>query len=228
MGLVLAQNFTDLCDVDIVNATNGQIVQYNGSHWVNIDDSVINSLTSNNNNTIGVAPTTGNVVLYPKYELLCQNTLTGNSSTLACSSFSARNFLKVDLYLPITMTGTGVLPSIQFNGDTGNNYSYRTEVNGGADTTLTATNKCQLTTTANNEGGSFTSMTVINYPTTKKLSHIDTDGYLNRATISAPTKIVSVCKWENTANQVTTITAIIISGTDLYNTGARISVWGYD
>ncbi len=36
-GLVLAQNLTDLCDVTIISPLTNQIIEYNGSQWVNVN-----------------------------------------------------------------------------------------------------------------------------------------------------------------------------------------------
>lgn len=42
MGLVLAQNLTDLCDVTIISPSTNQIIKYNGSQWVNVNQTVVN------------------------------------------------------------------------------------------------------------------------------------------------------------------------------------------
>lgn len=41
-GLVLAQNLTDLCDVTIISPTTNEIIQYNGTQWINVDSAVFN------------------------------------------------------------------------------------------------------------------------------------------------------------------------------------------
>jgi hypothetical protein len=40
LGLILAQNLTDLCDVVIVTPINTQVLQYNGTYWVNANVTV--------------------------------------------------------------------------------------------------------------------------------------------------------------------------------------------
>lgn len=40
-GLVLAQNLTDLCDVVIITPATNQLISYNGSHWVNTNEAVL-------------------------------------------------------------------------------------------------------------------------------------------------------------------------------------------
>lgn len=54
-GLVLAQNLTDLCDVTIISPQTGQIIDYNGSQWVNVNQVVFNDTTQCNNIGIGSA-----------------------------------------------------------------------------------------------------------------------------------------------------------------------------
>lgn len=117
---------------------------------------------------------------------------------------------------------------IQFNGDTGNNYSYRISTNGGADATTTSSSRCAIQTTSDNEGGGFVTMNTFNVLAERKLSNIEFDGYQDRASTSAPTRIESGCLWNNTSAQITTITVMRGGGSANYMTGAEITVWGYD
>jgi hypothetical protein len=55
VGLVLAQNITDLCDVTVVSPSTNQILQYNGSQWVNVASATFNDTTTCNNIGVGNA-----------------------------------------------------------------------------------------------------------------------------------------------------------------------------
>jgi hypothetical protein len=67
---------------------------------------------------------------------LANVTLGSNGVTLATASFAAKNWLSIQIYLPGQTSGD--TPSLQFNGDTGNNYRYHwTHINASA-TALTA------------------------------------------------------------------------------------------
>lgn len=55
-GLVLAQNLTDLCDVTIISPLTTQIIEYNGTQWVNVNVSqVFNDTTTCGNIGTGTA-----------------------------------------------------------------------------------------------------------------------------------------------------------------------------
>ena len=48
-NLVLAQNLTDLCDVTIISPASGQLIQYNGTQWINVSNATITESTVCNN-----------------------------------------------------------------------------------------------------------------------------------------------------------------------------------
>lgn len=53
VDFVLAQNITDLCDATIISPTTNQIIQYNGSQWVNVDSAIFNDTVTCTNLGIG-------------------------------------------------------------------------------------------------------------------------------------------------------------------------------
>jgi len=55
LGLVLAQNITDLCDVTIISPSTNQIIEYNGSQWVNVAHASFSDTTTCNNIGTGTA-----------------------------------------------------------------------------------------------------------------------------------------------------------------------------
>lgn len=54
-GFVLAQNLTDLCDVTIVSPATNQIIEYNGTQWVNVAATIFNDTTTCTNIGTGTA-----------------------------------------------------------------------------------------------------------------------------------------------------------------------------
>lgn len=54
-GFVLAQNLTDLCDVVIISPSTGQIIEYNGTQWVNVASTTFNDTTTCTNIGTGTA-----------------------------------------------------------------------------------------------------------------------------------------------------------------------------
>lgn len=77
---VLAQNMTDLCDVTIISPSNGQIVRYNGSQWVNVASSTIGESTVCNN--VG----SGTIVICAGGNVNLKTLLAGAGITLAQNS----------------------------------------------------------------------------------------------------------------------------------------------
>lgn len=210
-------------DISITNTTNTVVIDYNGTH--------VTQVTSNNNTTIGVVPTTGNVVLYPKYQLLCQTTLGSSNSTISCNGFTAMKNLHVAMLIRST-GGTGIEPALRFNGDTGNNYSNRQSTNGGADTTQTSTSRCNLvagaTLLVSGNGELVTMDFYNNLSGDRKLGIGIADNGLQTSSATAPNRNEIACKWDNTSAQITSITAIAFTGTGSYDTSSQLTIWGYD
>lgn len=233
-GLILAQNLTDLCDVVIVSPVSEEVLKYNGTYWINQNESTsdVTSVTSNSNSTIGVVPTTGDVVLYPKYELLCQTTLASANTTVSCNNFEAMRYLHLQIFIR-SINGTGIEPALRFNGDTGNNYAFRISTNGGADVTTTSTSRCNLFTTSGtlmaSGNGQVLNINVYNNLSSERKIYdgIGSSG-LNISASTAPNKNEVSCKWDNTTAQITSVTLIAFSGTGLYNTGSQLTIWGYN
>jgi hypothetical protein len=234
VGLVLAQNITDLCDVDAPSPTDNQFLRHNGTQWINESVSFgtgnVTSVTSNSNSTIGVVPTDGDVVLYPKYELLCQTTLVSSNASIVCN-ISATKYLIYQFEFR-SINGTGIEPAFRFNGDSGTNYARRTSTNGAADQTGVSSSRCNIfqvdTLVASTSGGISAGNIYNNQSGERKLVMGNTVTGLNTDQTSLPSRAEFACKWSNTSAQITTITAYSHSGTGSYNTGSVLTVWGYN
>src|SRR5947208_991919 len=90
-------------------------------------------LTQNANDLNISCPTC--ITTAPLWEKLCTNTLVSAATTLSCSSFAARKNLYFAIEYKNDATPTNNRPSLQFNSDTATNYTWRTSLNGAADTT---------------------------------------------------------------------------------------------
>jgi hypothetical protein len=222
-GITVTQNTTDVSIK--TNFANGTGISITGSNQQTFTNTgVISNSCSAGITCSGTNPSTFTV----KYELLCQNSLSGGPATsLSCSNFINRNNLFVQAII-LTTTNT-MVKGYQFNSDTATNYAYRTSNNGGADATVTNTNQCESDTGSTPSGDAgVLSMYIENLSSKRKLIY-GTHAYGgDTADTTAPGKIEMSCKWDNSSNAITTITLMRVSGTGQYASGTEITVWGYD
>lgn len=224
-GLVLAQNLTDLCDVIITSPSNGQIIEYNGTYWVNVEHGGVTTLTSSNG-AITLNASSGNILITPEWELLCENALAVSGTSISCSNFDERRFLMVTVETRLVTSGLDI--GIQFNGDTGNNYAWRKSANGGADTTAINDNNC-LTQNPSASMNQLHTLYINNNLASENKALYGTvvnSGASGAGNLAGRMEIA--CKWANTTDQITTITVMRDAGTGSYDTDTRIKVWGYD
>lgn len=124
-GLVLAQNLTDLCDVTIISPTTNQLIQYNGSQWVNVNSGFIttNATCSNLGSGAFVCANSINNVLAFKSLVALDGIQITNSSTeifientapesTDCSNVGTGNFIlktsSIDCVANSLIAGTGI------------------------------------------------------------------------------------------------------------------------
>lgn len=208
-------------DISITNSSATVTIDYNGS--------AITSVTSNSNNTIGVVTTGSGVTLYPKYVLLCQNSLGSSSNSLSCSSFAGKRHLYIE-YEVYGVTST-VLLGMQFNSDTATNYSFRKSDNYGADTGAVTRNNVTLNGNSIPAGGTLTGyMHCNNESSHRKLCNGESTQDANAGSGTTVNYSAYSLKWANTSAQITTVTLVRggLGLTGSFNTGSNISVWGYD
>lgn len=238
VGLTLTSNTNDNnYKTNFVNGTGvtitGTGTQTFSSHCNNTGSGEAVCESSNNINSligsggITITDTTGDLTINPTWELLCTNS--GSGSSLNCSSFTARKQLFVQIeYRTVTNT---MVQGIRFNSDSGTNYSTRSSSNGGADSTGTSLAQCTL-----RGGGSFSTndrgiqsyWVYNNQSGDRKLMMGNIIAGADTSAGTAPVRVEQTCKWDNTANQITSIQLMIVSGSGTYDTGTEITVWGYD
>lgn len=182
---------------------------------------------------LGANATTGDILIFPKWALLCQNTLTVNADTLSCGNLTDRDKLFINIQLVGSGSGTNFNPSLRFNGDGGNNYSYRVSLNGGADSTATSTNRIDFTgSTIGNTDAMEIDCFIMNNSITsnirKGISCYSIAGSLGASVASPPFRTELAGKYSDTTNPISIITLTHTLGTSQYGVGTTITVWGYD
>ena len=142
-----------------------------------------------------------------------------SGGTIDTGTFTAKKYLWVQAYW---VGNAGVYG--RFNSDSGSNYSWRLQNNGGADSTQTS-----ITGWTSNLGYDtlihYMNGFIINNQSNEKLMiwHLVAKEAVGATT--APSRLESVSKWANTSNQITSIQ--LVAGTGNL-TGGRIKVWGAD
>ena len=92
-GFVLAQNITDLCDVTIISPSTDQIIKYNGSQWINVNQTSFGNDTTTCNN-IGL----GNAFICVEGSNVNLRSLIGGSGGISISNNS--DTVTIDNTLP--------------------------------------------------------------------------------------------------------------------------------
>ena len=157
------------------------------------------------------------------WEELASVTLGSAGDTIDSGTITAKKYLWIQSF----GIASGVIDQLlQFNSDTGNNYTYRYSDNGAADGTGTTTNKTLFggPTGAYN---SFGNMFVINNSANEKLCIGNGVAQNTAGAGTAPTRREHVDKWTNTASQITSV-QIINQGAGSFDTGSILKVWGSD
>lgn len=143
-------------------------------------------------------------------------------SSLVLGQLPAKRHLKIFMHL--VATGGTVGPALRFNGDTGNNYSRRSSLNGDSDGTQTSRN-------ASSSGGTSSSQVdasveVSNFANRQKFIQGTQVAGDSKAS-NAPDRLFWTGKWANTSDQITRID-IINSGTGNFAAGTEVIVYGQD
>jgi len=135
-------------------------------------------------------------------------------------TITAKKYLWVQFYGTQT---SGAFARLNFNSDTGSNYSYRYSINGGADATGTSQARGVVQFGTAGALPYFTNMFIINNSANEKLI-IQHAVFQNTAGAgTAPQRLEQVQKWSNTSAQITKITATANTGNF---TAGGMKVWG--
>lgn len=156
------------------------------------------------------------------WEELGRTTLSGTADSISVASLPARKYLMV----LATVIGSGtVTQNLTFNSDTGNNYSLRSSVNGGADST--STSQANLALTSGDSNTTYL-MTMYIYDRSSSEKYVDChiEGSASGAG-TAPFRVETAGKWANTAAQISTIT-FTQTNTGDYASGSEVVVLGHN
>jgi hypothetical protein len=142
-----------------------------------------------------------------------------SGGTIDTGSFSAKKYLWVQAYYK---GNSGVYG--RFNSDSGSNYAWRYNHNGGTDSTIT-----NATGIIDNFGFGneihYMNMFIINNSANEKLIISHTNFQNTAGAGTAPSRSEQVHKWANTSSQITSMQLVTGSGNF---TGGQIKVWGAD
>ena len=157
------------------------------------------------------------------WQQLGETILSGNSTTIDVSSFSAR----LDLRIVVSIVGedSGANIKLRFNGDTGTNYADRKSTNLGATSAVTgATHILIHGASSSNRSNAFIDVT--NRAANEKLVTWHYASTANTAgSGTAPDEVVGVGKWANTSDQITTVNIVNLAGSN-FQSGSRVTVYG--
>ena len=150
----------------------------------------------------------------------------GSAGGLSSGTFTAKKYLWVQAYTADAVSGS---PDgyVEFNADSGTNYSHRRSHNGGADTTGTSDG---IGIRIDGSGGTtpkFHNMFIVNNSANEKLVIAHSITQQTAGAGAAPTRTESVGKWVNTSSQITRVDIINQSAID-WGAGSIIKVWGSD
>ena len=172
---------------------------------------------------LGTASVGGAGVANNSWKELGRTTLGSAGDTIDVSSFAAKDNLMV---LTHTIKNGDIEPLLQFNSDTGSNYTRRYSVNGGSDGTNV--NQAGIETTADGVSPTaFKTLQISNIATQEKLIYLEDCEENVAGAGNAPARIEVVGKWANTSNQITTI-SLDHNATGNFAAGSEVVVLGYD
>ena len=156
------------------------------------------------------------------WEQLADVTLSSTGDNLSSGTISAKKYLWIQTY--ISDTGGQDSVNMTFNNDTGNNYAFRRNNNGGTDATTTSTSHITLHSSEVTED-LFSNVFIINNSSNEKfvIGHTIQNQTLGAGT--APIRKEFVGKWANTSSQITEID-LDNNSTGSYDTNSFIKVWG--
>ena len=158
------------------------------------------------------------------WEEIGRTTLSGAGDTISVTSLPARKYLRV-LVLAMATGGT-INAQLQFNGDTGANYSARSSANGGADGTGVSSTAAGLSASAS-ATTRIIELTVLNVLAQEKLmtGHCVEGGTAGAGNVTSRSELAN--KWANTAAQISRVD-IINAGTGDFAIGSECIVLGHD
>ena len=157
------------------------------------------------------------------WEELGRTTLGGNASSLTVSSIPARKYLS----LIMSWIPSGILSTqIQFNGDTGANYSYAYSFNGAANALGVSQNQLFASPNGGLALAGYSIIDFVNITAQEKIGfgrQIDVGA---AGAGSAPSRSEFSAKWANTSAQISSV--VFKTSTNNFAAGTSLIVLGHD
>lgn len=180
------------------------------------------TIAANDNDT--TIPTSAAVKAYADgtwWEELGRTTLTSTASEIVVASFAERKHLKIKTHLIGDGLGT-ITGAIQFNSNTGANYSFRNAINGGADTT--SVNASSIGSGSSDVGLRYIEMDIMNLSGYEKIVRFWVANSSTAGAGTAPGRYEGSGKWTGTDM----ITTIKIFTAYTFDVGSQVVVLGHD
>jgi hypothetical protein len=153
---------------------------------------------------------------------LGRTTLSSAGDTITVTGLSTANYPYL-MILQHNMNDGAVRTGLRFNGDTGNNYCHRRQVNGGSTATNTSTNR--IVPDTDMDVSDYTVNYFINNSDQEKLGICSRVHQSGSGSGNAPEREEIYAKWSNTSDSVTSVTSINTE-TGSFDTGSEIVVLG--
>ena len=158
------------------------------------------------------------------WEELASVELSSAGDEISSGTITAKKYLWLQWHTK--RNGAEIENRINFNNDTGSNYSRRSSVNGASD--ATAGNQSRIEAWSSKTSSSyFYNMFIINNSSNEKLCIAHNSEVTSTGAGNAPARVEFVAKWANTSSQITEID-IINNGSGSFDTGSILKVWGAD
>jgi len=171
---------------------------------------------------LGTTSVGGTAITNTSWKELGRTTLGSAGDSINVASFAAKDNLMI---LTHAIQDGVIIPSYQFNGDTGNNYAIRYNLNYGSDGTAGSQGKIQWSN-AGSAHDNFGVGQVANVAAQEKLV-IQSAMKSATGAGNAPDSEENIGKWANTSNQITTVNVMNTQSGD-FATGSEVVVLGFD
>ena len=158
------------------------------------------------------------------WEELASVELSSAGDEISSGTITAKKYLWLQWHTK--RTGAQIENRINFNNDTGSNYTRRSSVNGASD--ATAINQSRIEAWSSKTSSSyFYNMFIINNSSNEKLCIGHNSEVTSTGAGNAPARVEFVARWANTSSQITEID-IINNETGSFDTGSTLKIWGAD
>lgn len=148
--------------------------------------------------------------------------LSGSSTTIEVPISQPKLYMQARLYIP--QQTEGILISLRFNNDSGNNYDYRASNNGAADGVSTANSQLALST---QDWPTARQITMDIFNPSNRIKTVDSSSVDTYAT-GSPNRRVLAGSWRNASVKINSMTIYRSAGTGQFSSGSTLVVLGHN